>query len=467
MMLPAGMSIRDGKRVQRIVSVMDSATGMIASRNRGSGSVQYGEDHVATYYAASANWQTDYPRLDGDTRCDVVVVGAGFTGVSAAIELAERGFDVCLLEANRVGWGASGRNGGQLIDGFTDTGKIEKRLGRNAADIVWQMGVECRDLVVERIERFGIECDLKFGYLSLALKASEMEEFRESIDSRQQRGYPHKIRLVERDELPQYIGSQRYVGAMVNEGNGHLHPLNLCIGEARAAEQLGVRVHERTPVTRVEHGAQPSVTTPYGTVRADHVLLAGNAYLGKTEPRLHGTVIPAGSYIVATEPLSASMARELLPRDMAAGDQRVVLDYFRLSADRRMLWGGLCNYSGRTPRDITASLRPGMLKVFPQLADARIEYEWGGYIAISINRIPQFGRIGGNTWYVQGYSGHGLAPSHIAGKVVADAIDGDLERFEVFERIRHLRLPGGRWFANPALALGMLYFRMKEILQMR
>ena len=431
---------------------------------RGVTSVPHGEPHARSYYAASANWQSDYPRLDGDTRCDVAVVGAGFTGVSAALTLADRGFDVCLLEANRVGWGASGRNGGQLIDGFVDPDRIEKRLGKAAADIVWRMGLECRELVLSRIERFGIDCDLKFGYLDLAMKASEMEGFRKSIAGKERRGYPHRLKLVERHELPEYIGSERYVGGMVNEGNGHLHPLNLCLGEARAAEQLGARVHEQTPVLHVEHGARPRVVTPYGTVNADKVVLAGNAYLGRTERRLHGAVIPAGSYIIATEPLSEARARELLPRDMAACDQRVALDYFRLSADRRLLWGGLCNYSGRTPRSITGALRPGMVKVFPQLEDTRIDYEWGGYIAISINRIPQFGRIEGNTWYVQGYSGHGLAPSHLAGKVVADAIGGDMERFDVFERIRHMRLPGGRWFANPALALGMLYHRLKEIL---
>lgn len=422
------------------------------------------EAHVASYYAASANWQTTYPCLDGDTRCDVAVVGAGFTGVSAALTLAERGFDVCLLEANRVGWGASGRNGGQLIDGFVDLHRIEKRLGGRAADIVWQMGLDCRDLVLDRIRRFEIDCDLKFGYLDLALRAGDMDGFRKRLFEKQRRGYPHEMRIIEGDELPEYIGSDRYVGALVNEGNGHLHPLNLCLGEVRAAETLGVRVHEQTPVTRVEHGAQPRVMTPYGTVRADKVILAGNAYLGTTERRLYGAVIPAGSYVVATEPLSDEHARQLLPQDMAACDQRVALDYFRLSADRRLLWGGLCNYSGGIPRSISAALKPGMLKVFPQLAGTRIEYEWGCYIGISIKRIPQFGRIEGNTWYVQGYSGHGLAPSHLAGQVLADAIGGDLERFDVFERVRHVRLPGGRWFANPLLALGMLYYRLKEIL---
>jgi len=422
------------------------------------------QQHTGSYYAASVNSDREYPRLDGDARCDVVVVGAGFTGVSAAIELADHGFDVCLLEANRVGWGASGRNGGQLIDGFVDVERIEKRLGAAAGDIVWQMGIECRDLVLERIKRFDIDCDLKLGYIDLALKSSDMKGFHKRVEDYRKRNYPHETRIVDKEDLHQYIGSERYVGGLVNEGNGHLHPLNLCLGEARGAAGLGVRIHEQTPVTRIEHGAEPRVITPYGTVRADKVVLAGNAYLDGAEPRIESTVIPAGSYIIATEPLSQDLATELLPQDMAACDQRVALDYFRLSADRRMLWGGLCNYSGRAPRDITAALRPGMVQVFPQLRDKRIDFEWGGYIAISINRIPQFGRIQGNTWYVQGYSGHGLAPTHIAGKVVADAVAGDMERFDVFEKVRHWRVPGGRWFANQVLALGMMYHRLREIL---
>jgi len=437
---------------------------MHRARSHDMRSMHRGEPHVQSYYAASANWRTDYPRLEGETRCDVAVVGAGYTGVSAALALADRGYDVCLLEANRVGWGASGRNGGQLIDGFTDLGRIEKRLGREAADIVWQMGLECRDLVLERIDRFGIDCDLKFGYIDLALKASDIAEFHRRKADLERRGYPHTLRIVEREDLPRYIGSQRYLGGLVNEGSGHLHPLNLCLGEVRAAEELGVRVHEQTPVTRIDHGERPRAFTPHGSVRADSIVLAGNAYLGRSEPRLDGLVIPAGSYIIATEPLSEEQAQDVLPRDMAACDQRVALDYFRLSADRRLLWGGLCNYSGRTPRDISASLRPGMVRVFPQLERTRIDYEWGCYIGISIKRIPQLGRIDGNTWYAQGYSGHGLAPSHMAGLVLAEAIAGDLERFDVFERVRHMRVPGGRWFANPALALGMLYYRLKEIL---
>ncbi|HEX7061898.1 MAG TPA: FAD-binding oxidoreductase [Woeseiaceae bacterium] len=420
--------------------------------------------HVNSWYAATVNRRTDYPVLRDEIRADVAVVGAGFTGLSTALFLAERGYDVVVLEARKVGWGASGRNGGQLLDGFVEIDKIERRLGPEAAQIAWRMGLECRDIVLERIERYRIDCDLKFGYLDLALNRRDVEYFHSEIERKRSLGYPHALQFVPKDELPAYIGSERYVAGLVNRANGHLHPLNLCIGEAAAAESQGARIFERSPVTRVRHGREPVVETANGRVRAGKVVLAGNAYLGRVEPQLYGTVIPSGSYIIATEPLGAERARELLPQDMAACDQKVGLDYFRLTPDNRLLFGGLCNYSGRDPKDITGALRPNMLKVFPQLADARIEYEWGGYIAISIKRIPQFGRIGENTYYAHGYSGHGLAPSHMAGKVLADAIGGDTERFDVFARIRHVRLPGGKWFANPVLALGMLYYRLKELL---
>jgi gamma-glutamylputrescine oxidase len=421
-------------------------------------------EHPNSYYAATIGEPAAYPSLAGDIRADVAVVGAGFTGISAALSLVERGYNVVVLEANQVGWGASGRNGGQLIDGFVDVAKIEKQLGTSAAEIAWRIGLECRDLVLERIERYGIECDLKFGFVDLALKQQDLEYFQSEIERKIRRNYPHKMRFVPKEEIRSVIGSDRYIGGLINSGNGHLHPLNLCIGEARAAVQSGASIYEHSPVTRIRHGRSPRVDTARGTVRADKVVLAGNAYLGRLEPKLYGAVIPAGSFMIATEPLGSELASELLPGDMAACDQRVSLDYFRLSADKRLLFGGLCNYSGRDPKDITASLRPKMLKVFPQLEGARIDYEWGGYIAISIKRIPQLGRIADNSYYAQGYSGHGLAPSHLAGRLIADAIGGDFEKFDVFERIGHWKLPGGKWFANPALALGMLYYRMKEIL---
>ena len=423
--------------------------------------------HTGSYYAATANWQTHYPQLEGEHRCDVVVVGAGFTGVSAALHLVERGYDVALVEATRVGWGASGRNGGQLIDGMVEAGKLQEighKYGEPAAEIVRQVGVDCRDVVLERIEKYSINCDLKFGFLDVALKQADLDYFAVEVARKEKDSYPHKMQLLTKDELHTVIGSERYLGGLVHRANGHLHPLNLCLGEARAAAEQGARIFEQSRVKQVVHGDRPSVITENGVVHASKVVLAGNAYLGKLEPRLYGQVIPAGSYIIATEPLDGALARELLPQDMAVCDQRVGLDYFRLSADKRMLFGGLCNYSGRNPKDITVAIRPNMLKVFPQLHDVHVDYEWGGYIAISIRRIPQFGRIGGNTWYAQGYSGHGLAPTHIAGQILAEAIAGDMERFDVFEKIHHWKFPGGKWFANPALALGMLYYRLQEIL---
>jgi glycine/D-amino acid oxidase-like deaminating enzyme len=424
-------------------------------------------EHTGSYYAATANWHTDYPKLVGEQRCDVAVVGAGFTGVSTALHLVERGYDVALVEANRVGWGASGRNGGQLIDGIVEVGKINeigRKFGNHAADAVRKVGIDSRDVVLEKIEKYSINCDLTFGFLDVALSQGDLDYFKEEVQRKKAMGYPHKVELVAKEDMHTVVGSDIYLGGMTHRGNGHLHPLNLCIGEARAAEEQGARIFEQSHVTRIVHGTKPRVETADGVMHASKVVLAGNAYLGKTEPKLYGKVIPAGSYIIATESLDADLAHELLPQDMAVCDQRIGLNYFRLSADKRMLFGGLCNYSGRDPKNITNAIRPNMLEVFPQLEDARIDYEWGGYIAIAIRRIPQFGRIQGNTWYAQGYSGHGVAPTHIAGQILADAISGDMERFDVFEKIRHWKLPGGKWFANPALALGMLYYRLKEIL---
>ena len=422
-------------------------------------------EHTNSYYAASKNWQTDYPKLEGDHHCDVAIVGGGFTGVSAALRLIEHGYKVAVVEANRISWGASGRNGGQLIDGFVmHLDKIEKKVGKIGAEIAYQMGIESRDVVLERIKKHSIDCDLKFGFLDVAMNHGDIDDFHEWLEEKQENNYPHKMEFITQENLKQHVGSDKYIAGVVNYGNGHLHPLNLCIGEARAIVDQGGAIFEQSLVKKIKHGENPKLITENGVVHAKKVILAGNAYLRKTEPKLAGAVIPAGSYIIATEPLSESLANELLPSDMAVCDQRVGLDYYRLSADRRMLFGGLCNYSGRNPKSIKGVLQPKMLDVFPQLAGKRIDYEWGGYIGISINRIPQMGRIQNNTYYVQGYSGHGLCPTHIAGNVIADAIVGDTERFDVFEKVKHIRLPGGLWFANPALALGMMWFRLKELL---
>lgn len=422
-------------------------------------------EHTRSYYAASRKLKIEYPSLVGEHRCDIAVVGAGFTGVSTTLYLAERGYDVALVESNRIGWGASGRNGGQLIDGFTNVEKFERRSGQQAeADMVRQMGLECRDIVVQRIEQYSIDCDLKLGFLDVAAKPKEMQGLEDFLQDHQQHEYPHEMRLISRDELSEFIDSDSYIGGLTNDGNGHLQPLDLCIGEAQAANELGTTIFEQTRVTRILHGKKPVIETESGKIFANKVVLAGNAYLRETEPKLRRTIFPAGSYVIATEPLGEERAKKLAPADVAFCEQCIALNYFRLSADKRLLFGGMCNYSGRVPKSITASLRPKMLDIFPQLEDVRIDYEWGGNIAISVNRCPQFGRIEDNTYYVQGYSGHGIAATHLAGKMLADIICGDSEQFDVFSKVRHIPLPGGKWFASPAIAMGMLYYRLKELL---
>jgi len=429
-------------------------------------SIDNSREHTGSYYADSRNVLTDYPKLDGDHRCDVVVVGGGFTGVSTTLFLAERGYDVTLIEANRVSWGASGRNGGQLIDGFTNIEKFQKNFDDSVADMVWQMGVECRDIVVDRIEKYSIDCDLKLGYLDVAArgKPAELRGLEEHLEDRSKRGSPYEMHKVGPDELGGWVDSDKSVAGVSNAGNGHLHPLNLCAGEARAAAELGARIFEQAKVTRIQHGEKPVVETENGKVFANKVVLAGNAYLRDAEPKLRNAIFPAGSYVIATEPLGEERASQLMPADVAFCEQCTALNYFRLSKDKRLLFGGMCTYSGRHPKSITGSLMPRLLKVFPSLADVRIDYEWGGNIAISINRCPQFGRIKGNTYYVQGYSGHGIAPTHLAGKMMADIVCGDSEQFDVFSKISHMSIPGGKWFAGPAVALGMSYFRLKEML---
>ena len=425
--------------------------------------MENGAAFPATYYTATRNRQDRFPPLTEELRTDVCVVGGGYTGIATALELAARGFGVVLLEAHQIGWGASGRNGGQLLFGICDHAKIEQRLGRDAAALFWRMGLESVQIVREHIERYHIDCDLRWGSFDAAITQRQFDRLRAFKAEQEQRGYPHALELVDRAQLPAVIGSGHYLGGLIDRGGGHLHPLNLCLGEAAAAAALGARLFEHSTALAVLPGERPQVLTAQGRVSAEWVVLAGNAYLGRLEPRLYGQVLPAGSYIVATEPLGA-LAAELLPQNLAVADQNVVLDYFRLSADNRLLFGGRCNYSGREPRDIAAVLRPRLVEVFPQLRHTRIDYAWGGQLGISLNRIPQLGRLPGNILYAQGYSGHGVGTTHLAGRVLAEAISGEGARLDLFNQIRHWRLPGGRWFASPALALGMLYYRLLDLL---
>jgi gamma-glutamylputrescine oxidase len=420
------------------------------------------QEHTGSYYAATANERTRYPALNGAITADVCVVGAGFTGVSTALALAERGYSVALIEANRVGWGASGRNGGQVINGFAGAEKMRRKYGDGAAQTVEDIRWRGNDLIRERVDKYAIDCDLKDGFAEVALKPRQFGILEEYFEEREQAGFPHRYELWGRDKTCDMFGTDFYHGAFVCYRDGHVHPLNLCIGEARAAHDLGAQIFEQSPVTNIEHGTRPRVMTADGYVEADSVVLAGNAY-SELEPQyLKNLVFPASSYIIATEPLPDEVAHAINKDDVAVCDVNEVVDYWRLSADKRLLYGGACNYSGREPRSIKAYIHPRMLKVYPQLRDLKIEFEWSGKIGIVLNRTLTVGRTGENVYYCQGYSGHGVCASHVMGEIMADAVSGTMERFDLFAGLEHIRTPGPRWLGNQLVALGMLYYRLKD-----
>ncbi|MEN0104887.1 MAG: FAD-binding oxidoreductase [Pseudomonas sp.] len=426
------------------------------------------QPHAPSYYAATANRQLSFPTLSGDAQADVCIVGGGFSGLNTAIELAERGLSVVLLEANQVAWGASGRNGGQLIRGVGhDVDRFANVVGADGVRELKLLGLEAVEIVRRRIEHFNIQCDLTWGYCDLANKPADLEGFAEDLAELRSLGYRHDLRLLHADDMHQVVGSSRYVGGLIDMGSGHLHPLNLALGEAAAAQSLGVKLYEHSAVTRIDYGSEVLVHTATGKVRAKNLVLACNAYLNGLNSTLGGKVLPAGSYIIATEPLSQAQARTLIPQNMALCDQRVALDYYRLSADRRLLFGGACHYSGRDPSDIAAYMRPKMLEVFPHLDKVKIDFHWGGMIGIGANRLPQIGRLKDqrNVFYAQAYSGHGVNATHLAGRLLAEAIAGQESRgFDLFASVPHVTFPGGKYLRSPLLALGMLWHRLKEVM---
>ncbi|MBT8080240.1 MAG: FAD-binding oxidoreductase [Gammaproteobacteria bacterium] len=421
-------------------------------------------EHTHSYYAATANDVTDFAPLEGQHSADVCVIGAGFTGVATALTLAERGYSVAVVEANRVGWGASGRNGGQLINGISGLDKIRAKHGDGIADMLWDLKWRGNDIVYERVDKYGIQCDLKPGFLEVAVKQRHLGYIEEYAEERQRQRFPYKYEIWDRETTRHNLGTDAYIGGFVCYRDGHLHPLNLCIGEARAAERLGTRFFEQSPVTHIDHGSRATVRTETGSVDADAVVIAGNAY-SLLEPKyLSNLVFPAGSYIIATERLPDELAQEINRKDVAVCDLNEIVNYYRLSADKRLLFGGACNYSGRDPVSIKSYIQPRMLKNYPQLEGRKIEYEWGGKIGIVVNRIPTVGRIDSNVYYCQGYSGHGVNASHIMGEIMADAIGGTLEKFDLFAGMKHYRIPGSQWMGNQLIALGMLYYKLRDML---
>lgn len=420
------------------------------------------QPHASSYYAATRNDTTQYPPLAGDLTADVCVIGGGFSGISTAIFLADQGASVAVLEANRIGWGASGRNGGQVNGGLQGEGRIISALGREGREFVERVWYRGHDIIEARISRFAIACDYKRGYIEAAYKPAHLkaiEAYAAEMATSPNGGH---LKVMSKAEVGQALGTDLYAGGLYDDRNAHCHPLDLCLGEARGATSLGVKIFEATEVCEIIHGDRPVVVCGSGRVTAKTVVLAGNAYHHLEAGRLAGLLFPAGTYIIATEPLPEATAKRINARDAAVSDSRIVLDYYRLSADRRLLFGGLCQYANRDPVSITGSLRPKMLKIWPELANARVDYEWGGHIGIVISRVPLVGRTAKNVFYLQGYSGHGVNVSHIMSEVVAEAIGGDTRQLDMLGRIPQYRVPTHPWIGSQLLAAGMAYYKMKD-----
>ncbi len=424
-----------------------------------------GQPLAPTYYAAASTPAPARPVLAGSHRCDVCVVGGGIAGTSTALHLAERGLDVILVEAQRIGWGASGRSGAQVLPGVAASqDKLEQLIGPADARKVWEVSVEGVRLVRDLIARHDIDAQFVAGHMLTAVKPRHDRELRAHVEELTQRYGYEGVRYMPRDEVRGIIDSDRYLGALYDPNAGHIQPLNYTLGLAAAAERRGARIFEGTRALDFSGRTPLRVRTSGGEVLCRQLVLCGNVYLGATAPQLQSRIMAVGTCIVASEPLGAARAQSLVSNNAAVADMNWVLDYFRRSQDHRLLFGGRVTYAGFDPDRIAAATRARMTLVFPQLRDVRVQFAWGGHVDITRNRAPDFGRLNPGVYYLQGFSGHGIALAGMAGKLVSEAIAGDAGGFDVFARIPHAAFPGGRALRRPALVLAMMFYRIRDLL---
>ncbi len=418
--------------------------------------------HAKSYYAATAIAQAPRSTLEGDLETDVCIIGGGFTGISAALELAERGFKVVVLEGNRVGFGASGRNGGQIVNGYSrNLETIRKWYGEEKAAALGQMSLEGGNIIRERVAKYGIDCNLRHGGFFAAFTDKQVREMDEIRRDWEKRGHDG-LEMISKADVGKYVSSQRYVGGMIDRKGGHIHPLNLVEGEARAAEGLGVQIFENSRVIDVDTGAAPSVSTAMGRVKAKYVLVCGNAYLGELLPAISSRMMPVSSQVMATERLDEALIEKLLPANYCVEDANYVLDYYRRTADNRLLYGGGIGYGGQDPKNLTSVIFPNMLKTFPELKNVRIEYAWSGNFALTLTRVPHMGKLSDTVYFSHGDSGHGVTTTHLLGRILGEAVAGHAERYDVWESLPNFPFPGGRLFRVPLTAIGAWWYGMRD-----
>lgn len=419
--------------------------------------------YPTSWYAATANSSLQFPKLQGKVNADVCIVGAGYTGLSAALHLAERGYKVVLLDAHRVGWGASGRNGGQVGTGLNkDQFELESMFGKTQARALWDLTLESVQLCKDLIQKYQISCDLQAGIIHADHRQRFVKDS-QAYAEKLQRDYDyHDMHFLDQAALKDELHSPLYYGGLLNLGAAHLHPLNYALGLAQAAQQAGVEIYEQSPVLSYSNGNKVQVSLEQGSVEADYLILACNGYLDNLEPKVAARVMPINNYIVATEPLSTAQVQDLIPKRYAVADSAFVVNYFRLSTDNRLLFGGGESYSFEFPNDIPALVRPRMLAVFPQLAESELDYAWGGTLAVTVNRLPYFTRLQPNVFSVSGYSGHGVALATFAGKLLSEVISGTAERFDLMAKLPNWPFPGGTLLRWPLLVTAMLYYSLRD-----
>jgi gamma-glutamylputrescine oxidase len=417
-------------------------------------------EYPASLYAATANEHLNAGSLSEDLETDICIVGGGYTGLSAALHLARSGASVVLLEANRVGWGASGRNGGQVGAGQRlDPLDLQKLVGGDKARKLWDLAVEATDLVRALIDEHRIACDYRPGVLHTVIKPGEASHLREYVEHIRTEYGHDQATFVDKAELRGMLGTDLYSAGVLDKSAGHLHPLNYALGLGHAAKAAGARIFECSRVTDVSSGI---VRTSGGSVKAGTIILACNGYLGELSGPVAAKVMPINNFIIATEPLGDDVARNLIRDNVAVADDKFVINYFRLSPDQRMIFGGGESYSYKFPSDIRGLVRRNMLKVYPQLKDARIDYAWGGTLAITMNRMPLFAEPAPGILSASGYSGHGIAIATLAGKVLAEKVSGNDARFRLFADVPHMSFPGGVALRSPLLALAMSWYRLRD-----
>jgi glycine/D-amino acid oxidase-like deaminating enzyme len=421
--------------------------------------------YIDSYYSATTrHLQITRPQLDDHMDTDVCVVGAGFFGLYTALELAKAGKRVVVLEASRVGWGASGRNGGQMIIGFPcGMQRLKGAMGQARAKRMFDASREAVRDIRAIMSHYEIDCDLVEGHLEVAVLKRRVADLTGWIEECQNEWGYDKLQFVDRKDLPKYLDSPRFQAGIIDPEGAHIHPLKYVLGLARAAEREGVQIFEQGKVDGYEEkGDYIDVQVGDYRVRCEQLVLATNAYTDKLAPRLAARTLPVGTFIAVTEPLGEERARSLIPRNHAVYDNQFILEYFRMTADHRLLFGGKCTYLGGTPVNLAGNMKRNVLRVFPQLGDVKMDYSWGGHIDITMRRMPDWGRRDDRVFWAQGFCGHGLVPTRVAGKLVSDAVLGKTEELDWFRKIVNPPFPGGEAIGGLMQAVGMSYYRVRD-----